>query len=251
MRLGIMQPYFFPYLGHFALIAHCDRWVVFDITQYTPKSYMSRNVVLKASGGQQRIFAELSNGSIHIKTWQAELANPQATHKQPLGSLSHYKRHAPYYWDVVKLVNQTFEALANSPQPNSLVKLNTLGLGHVCQYLGIAFNAIVASQHPWELPAHMGPGDWAPLMAHQLGASHYMNPVGGQALFNPAQFEALGVGLEFLKTEPMLYKTRGVEFEPNLSILDVLMWNTAEQVRAHLSSASEVLKVSPQPVSCH
>ena len=36
MRLGIMQPYFFPYLGHFSLIAAVDEWIVFDVTQYTP-----------------------------------------------------------------------------------------------------------------------------------------------------------------------------------------------------------------------
>jgi hypothetical protein len=39
MRLGIMQPYFFPYLGHFGLIAAVDQWIVFDVTQYTPKTW--------------------------------------------------------------------------------------------------------------------------------------------------------------------------------------------------------------------
>ena len=29
-----MQPYFFPYLGHFSLISSVDKWVVFDVTQY-------------------------------------------------------------------------------------------------------------------------------------------------------------------------------------------------------------------------
>ena len=50
VKLGIMQPYFFPYLGHFALIAHTDAWVVFDITQYTPKTWMNRNRVLHPKG---------------------------------------------------------------------------------------------------------------------------------------------------------------------------------------------------------
>ncbi len=51
MRLGIMQPYFFPYLGHFGLIAACDRWVVFDTCQYTPRSWMNRNRVLHPAEG--------------------------------------------------------------------------------------------------------------------------------------------------------------------------------------------------------
>jgi WbqC-like protein family len=46
MRLGIMQPYFCPYLGHFALIAAVDQRIVFDVTQYTPKTWMNRNPIL-------------------------------------------------------------------------------------------------------------------------------------------------------------------------------------------------------------
>jgi hypothetical protein len=51
VKLAIMQPYFFPYLGHFALISQCEKWVVFDITQFTPKSWMSRNRVLHPKQG--------------------------------------------------------------------------------------------------------------------------------------------------------------------------------------------------------
>ena len=29
MRLGIMQPYFFPYIGYFSLIDYCDEFVDF------------------------------------------------------------------------------------------------------------------------------------------------------------------------------------------------------------------------------
>ena len=42
-RIGIMQPYFFPHLPHFALIDQTDRWVVLDVTQYTPQTWMNRN----------------------------------------------------------------------------------------------------------------------------------------------------------------------------------------------------------------
>ena len=51
MRLGIMHPFFFPYLGHFALIAAVDQWIVFDVTQYTPKTWMNRNPILQPDTG--------------------------------------------------------------------------------------------------------------------------------------------------------------------------------------------------------
>jgi hypothetical protein len=51
LRLGLMQPYFFPHVAHFALIDHVDRWVVLDVTQYTPQTWMNRNRVLHPSEG--------------------------------------------------------------------------------------------------------------------------------------------------------------------------------------------------------
>ena len=50
MKLGIMQPYFFPYIGYFSLIANTDLWVVFDTPQYTRKSWMNRNRILHPRG---------------------------------------------------------------------------------------------------------------------------------------------------------------------------------------------------------
>jgi len=55
MRLGIMQPYFFPYLGHFSLISSVDKWIVFDVTQYTPKTWMNRNRILHPKTGWQYV----------------------------------------------------------------------------------------------------------------------------------------------------------------------------------------------------
>ena len=67
MRIGIMQPYFFPYLGHFALIANVDAWIVFDVTQYTPKTWINRNRVLHPTSGANWVSVALKNSSISIK----------------------------------------------------------------------------------------------------------------------------------------------------------------------------------------
>lgn len=240
MRVGIMQPYFFPYLGHFALIAQTDVWVVFDITQYTPKSFMTRNDVLKLNGGRQRVGVDLKNGSIHIKTHEARLMSRSKARQQLMGAISHYKRKAPYFQAVCDVVEATFEELERSAEPDSLVNLNTAGLGQVCAYLGLAFDCRVASQMDMKLPETMGAGDWAPTIAKQVGASTYLNPIGGRALFNPEQFRQMGVNLEFLDFKALTYATPGYAFEPNLSILDVMMWNSPQAIEAHLKAQNRV-----------
>src|SRR5689334_22936805 len=165
MKLAIMQPYFFPYLGHFALIAQCEKWVVFDITQYTPKSWMSRNRVLHPKQGWNYISVPLANASISIKTDQARILCFEDLAPSLLGKLSHYRKSAPFHSQVVRVIEQIFSA-----STNSLVDLNVRALDSVCRYLGVGFDYARASELNLHLPEIDHPGGWAPAISHCLGA---------------------------------------------------------------------------------
>ena len=73
--------------------------------------------------------------------------------------------------------------------------------------------------------------DWAPTIAHRLGARRYVNPAGGRELFRKEQFDELGVELRFLQHGSFEYPTPGYQFQPNLSILDAMMWNDPTVIR--------------------
>ena len=225
--LGIMQPYFFPHLAHFALIAHTDAWLVFDLPQYTPKTWMNRNRVLHPSAGWNWVSLPLANGSIHLKTHEARLLDVAAARRSVLGKLSHYRQRAPYHRAVERLVEETFDL---PPGDASLTHLNLRGLRAVCRHLGLPFEARIASELDLGLPAQLDAGDWALEICSRLGARTYLNPIGGQALFDPGRYAARGIELRFLDMPPFVYPTPGFGFEPGLSILDVLMWNAAEVV---------------------
>lgn len=224
--LGIMQPYFFPYLGYFSLIAHTDCWVVFDTSQYRPKSWMNRNRILHPTRGWQYITVPLSNSSIHIKTNEAALLQQADSHARIRRQLEHYRRFAPFYSETMTLLNEAFSHAYDA----SLVSLNVASLSGVCRYLDIPFRHRLCSELDLDLPSELGPGDWAPEIASRLGAAVYVNPVGGRALFDPAHFRQRGVALRFLRSEVFEYTCTGYTFEPNLSVLDVLMWNPPEVV---------------------
>lgn len=226
-----MQPYFFPYLGHFSLIAAVDEWVVFDITQYTPKTWMNRNRVLHPSSGWQYVTVPLSNSSISIKTSEAKILNLSEAKASVIGKLSHYKKKAPYFGVVNTLVQDVFDAATD----DSLVHLNVRGLGAVCRYLDIPFAYRICSELNLPLPAKLRPGEWALEICSMLGATSYINPSSGQEIFDQAEFSRRGIALHFAKFTEFVYSTAPYQYEPNLSILDVLMWNSpavaAEAVR--------------------
>ena len=235
--VGIMQPYFFPYWGHFALIARTDRWVVFDVTQYTPKTWMNRNRILHPSQGWQYLSVPLQHASRSIKTHEARLLDRAATSDQLQRQLAHYKKRAPNYATVTDLVAQAFAQAAD----DSLVALNIAALQLTCGYLGIPFRYEVCSALELDTAGVKGPGDWAPTIAAQLGAARYVNPAGGRELFDPATFAALGVRLSFLETDLIEYSTPGYTFEPYLSIIDAMMWNPPEVLRAAVQTHSRLV----------
>lgn len=238
MKLGIMQPYFFPYLGHFALIAHTERWVVFDVSQYTPKSWMSRNRVLHPQAGWNYINVPLANSSIAITTREARVQNMHKTRASLLGKLTHYRRKAPFYEQVVQLVNRAFDLTTD----NSLVGLNVQGLAAVCGYLELPFDYVICSELGLDLEDIDSPGGWAPAISRQLGVSAYLNPAGGRTLFDPQDFTRHDIRLGFLKFDEFRYDAEPYTCEPGLSVLDVLMWNSPQAVRQVLASHSHILE---------
>lgn len=232
-----MQPYFFPYLGHFALIAAVDEWVVFDITQYTRRSWINRNRVLHPRGGWQYISVPLVHSSIHMRILEAAVASPQAQEQYVLGKLSHYKRRAPYYVAVLEVIRQSFADRAD----DRLTSLNVSALRTVCDYLGLRFRYRICSELNLDYPANLLAGGWAPWIAGRLGADVYVNPLAGRGLFDVAAFEREGVGLLFLKFDSSSYETPGYTFENDLSILDVLMWNSPATVMRMLQENSHLV----------
>lgn len=112
----------------------------------------------------------------------------------------------------------------------SLMHLSLRTLERVCHYIGLPFKYRICSELSLDLPPQLGPGDWAREICTALGAESYLNPASGSTLFDPDTFESQGIELLFLQAETFIYKTGRFTFEPNLSILDVLMWNRPEAV---------------------
>ncbi len=237
MRVGIMQPYFFPYVGHFGLIAAVDEWIVFDVTQYTPKTWMNRNRILHPKESWQYVTVPLANSSISIKTHEARVLNIEKAKQSIIGKISHYKKHAPYFSNVNEIVKNAFDRT----EDGSLVSLNINALKLVCDYLGISFHHRRATELEITYPADLGPGEWAPLISSGIGASEYVNPAGGKAIFDKSVFEEKGVKLYFSEFSEFKYDTGPYEYQPHLSVLDVMMWNSAEKIHDEICTKTRLV----------
>ena len=96
MRLGLNQPYFFPYIGHFSLIQHVDRYIIDDVVQFTDKSWMTRNRILNAQNGWQYILVPVKRHSSKSPIYEIEIDNEKKWQIKLLKQMDYYRR-APYF----------------------------------------------------------------------------------------------------------------------------------------------------------
>ena len=65
-------------------------------------------------------------------------------------------------------------------------------------------------------------------------ATEYINPIGGTELYEKEKFTKKNVALFFLKTDEIRYEQFKNKFIPGLSIIDVLMFNSAQTIQEYL-----------------
>lgn len=228
-----MQPYFFPYLGYYDLINRTDRWVVFDVVKYASKSWMNRNRILHPTGGWQYISVPVDKHAGQGIIKDVHILNVATAHEKIRGQIEHYRKgHAPYFLEVLRLIDECFTGL----QSNQLRDLNVRSMMVVCEYLGIAFTHSNLSEMSLALPEIQHPGQWALEIASALGADAYLNPPGGRDIFLLHEWEERGIQLSFTNLVSFDYPTGGYQFIEHLSIIDVLMWNSPEAVKTYLDS---------------
>ncbi len=229
-RVGIMQPYFFPYFEQFRLIAACDLWVVFDTAQFTRKSWMTRNRILNREKSTAYVSVPVRHTGLDTAIKDALIDDTQDWRGKFMDRLRVYQVEAPHYAAVRELVGD-----AIGGRYETLATLNTAILKCVCGHLGIDTPIEVASGLPLELPAVCEPGEWALHIARQLGATEYRNAAGGRALFDAARYAQHGIVLSFHEHCAREYATGRFTFVPDLSVIDWLMWNDRDTLRAWLA----------------
>ena len=217
MKLALMQPYLFPYLGYFQLIRAVDAFVVYDDVNYIKGGWINRNYIL-ANGDRQLITLPLQGASPNKLINQVEVGGQ---HKI-LQSIRHAYGKAPQYSTVFPLIE---DILMQSEK--NLARFLDYQLWRICDYLGLHPKWHISSglQKDNELRGQ----DKVLAICEKLGATHYINVPGGRSLYDQQSFAARGMQLSFIQPKAVSYRQFGKEFVPNLSIIDVMMFNDREQ----------------------
>jgi len=229
----MMQPYLFPYLGYFQLIARSDVFVLGDDLQYVKGSWINRNRVL-ANGQPKLITFPLRKANQFAPINQRWLCDEFEQEAQKLlKTLELSYSRAPYKAETMALVREIFA----HPERN-LARFIENSIRRICAYLQIATPIRIGSE--LGLPARMDKQERVVTIAQKMTAELYINPIGGTALYCPGYFRSNGLVLRFLRMDDLSYPQFNHPFVPSLSIIDVLMFNSRSEAQALLRRFSLV-----------
>ena len=227
MKLGIMQPYFFPYIGYWQLLNAVDTYVIYDDVNYIKGGWINRNRIL-AGGAPHYLNLPLAGASPNKKIHEIEVNKNDRLLGKGLQTIRYNYGKAPYFKDVYPVLEAAF-----SCGETNLAGFITESLKFVCSYLGIGTKMVISSalHKNNELKGQ----EKVLEICRILGADTYLNAIGGKELYSGDEFKRHGITLYFLKTGDIWYEQFGHPFQGNLSIIDVMMFNPVERVREMLT----------------
>lgn len=218
MKLAVMQPYLFPYLGYFQLIRAVDAFVVYDDVNYIKGGWINRNFIL-AQGSKLLFTLPLQGASPNQLINQVVVGGRQ---EKLLATIRHCYAKAPQFPAVFPLVEEII-----LQQEKNLARYLDYGLRRVCEHLGL---------HPrWHVSSNLSKDnelrgqEKVLAICEELGAKQYINVPGGKELYARDDFAHRGMLLSFIQPKAVTYRQFGKDFVPNLSIIDVMMFNDQAQ----------------------
>lgn len=226
-----MQPYLFPYLGYYQLVAAVDKFVFYDDVNYIKNGWINRNRLL-LSGSVNYFTVPLAGASPFQKIHDVKIQNNGIWRRKLLQSMSQSYGKAPCFAAVFDLASSVLERSTDSISDmakDSVIK--------VAEYLGLDTEFVETSRlYDNE---HLTGTERVLDICQKTQASHYINLPGGRDLYSSDYFDKAGIQLQFIEPELMPYPQSKPPFTPGLSILDVLMWNDIPSVRALLNNRAE------------
>lgn len=232
MRLAIMQPYFLPYIGYFQLVAAVDLFILYDNIKYTKKGWINRNRLLR--NGEDVLFSlPLKTASDSLDVCERELSAAFDRSKL-LNQFNGAYRSAPYFDPTFAMLEQVVRY-----EDGNLFRFLRHSIVITCAHIGIATEIKVSSEIA--INHELKSQEKVIALCGAVGASTYVNSIGGMELYSKEAFREKGIDLKFIKPKPFEYPQFGAPFVPWLSIVDVLMFNSLDTVRDCISKNHELI----------
>jgi len=223
MKIAVMQPYLFPYLGYFQLMKAVELFVSYDDVQYIKGGFINRNYLL--INGRKKMFSfPLKKDSTYSNINERFFSDDFDYHAEKFLKTVYQEYHkAPFFAETFALITSVL-----NHKDRNVASFVTNSLISIAQHLSLNTSFCLSSRIPKN--CHPGKKDRLLHIIKFFKSNHYINPIGGRELYDKSDFEKEGIILNFIRMNDVTYKQFAHAFVPNLSIVDVLMFNSRDTI---------------------
>ena len=227
MKLAIMQPYFFPYIGYFQLIYAVDKFVFYDDVNYIKNGWINRNRIL--INNQPSYFTIQLKGASPFKLInQIEFTDNRAKLKK---TIQIAYRKAPFFNQVFPIIEQCLDY-----ETNSISKLAIKTIEETAKYMNVNTSFEISS-YKYADTKELERTERIITLCRINNAQTYINASGGTDLYSKEEFQNKGISLFFIKPQLTEYKQYNTDrFIPGLSVIDVMMFNSVKEIHKMLNN---------------
>jgi len=222
-----MQPYAFPYIGYFQLLQAVDTFVFYDDVNFIKQGWVNRNRIL-VNGSEFLFTIPLEQISSYTEIRDTQL------HKKGYGlwknkfckTLSQSYKKAAYYNAVMPMILEIIHS-----DLDTIAELAQMSITTISRYLKLDTSFEISSQRFADSKG-LDKADRLIHISKKLSASNYINFIGGEELYSKEYFSQRGIQLDFIRPSADIRYTQfeNRDFVPWLSIIDVMMFNSPEQI---------------------
>ncbi|WP_193016640.1 WbqC family protein [Proteus sp. FME41] len=226
MKLAVMQPYLFPYIGYYQL-AYCnDIFVFYDDVNYIKNGYINRNSILTKNGIQLFTLPVIKASSfkkINELYFQENI-------KKILTSIYQNYSKAPYFSFVYPIIEKIL-----TTNDRNVANITSLSVIKVFEYLSLNFNYKFSSTIDYERTNSAQEKIYNLCKIHN--AKKYINSIGGMKLYNKEEFKKRNIELGFIESSITSYsQITSSTFIGNLSMIDILMNCSKDEIINQLNN---------------
>ena len=231
MRLAVMQPYLFPYLGYFQLVNAVDQFVFFDDVNFINKGWINRNQLLQQN--EAYLFSlPLMKASQNRMINEIEIADYSKWRNLFLKQIEMNYRKAPFFTKTFAWLDDFLFA----KNYNLIGELASDSVKAVSALLGIKTSFYYSSQLNYKNENTTNGQGKILHICEMMGTDTYINPKNGEGLYNAEYFRDKNVEIKFIFMDEIKYpQFLPDKFVPYLSILDLLMFNNSNKAEALLN----------------
>jgi hypothetical protein len=190
--IGIMQPYFFPYIGYFQLINSVDEFFIYDEASFIKGGWIGRNRIM-GSAEPFYINAALLGAGSNIEIFNVRLNSDDRWRRKLEKSILNCYGKSLYFeesWGVIR--NAIYGHGGNIAEYNFQI------IKKISDHLNISTNIVrsTTSVGNGELCAESRVID----LVRAAGGNVYVNSIGGVDLYDKESFLNNGIELRFLNS---------------------------------------------------